>query len=256
MKTFFAFLKKEIMELIRSGRLTILLIVFVLFGIMNPAIAKITPWMMETMAGSLKDTGLVVTEVKIDALTSWTQYYKNLTMALIIFVLFVSNSFTKEFQSGTLVLVLTKGLSRFKVIFAKTFFMLLLWTLCYWMCYGITYGYNAYFWDNSIAPHMFYGAFLSWLFGVWILILIVFFSTLAQSNTTVLLGLGGTLIGLNLLNMFSSASKYLPIKLLNGLSLLMKETSVADYSSAILITVITSVFLIGCSVVVFNRKMI
>ncbi len=256
MKTFFAFVKKEIMELIRSGRLTILLIVFALFGIMNPAIAKITPWMMETMASSLKDTGLVVTEVKVDALTSWTQYYKNLTMALIIFALFVSNTFTKEFQSGTLVLVLTKGLSRFKVIFAKTFSMLMLWTLCYWICFGITYGYNAYFWDNSIVPHMFYGAFLSWLFGVWILILIVFFSTLAQSNTTVLLGLGGILIALNLLNMFSNTSKYLPIKLLNGLSLLMQETSVTEYSSAVLITVITSVLLIGCSVVVFNRKMI
>ncbi|MDF2843412.1 MAG: transporter permease [Herbinix sp.] len=256
MNTFFAFLKKEIMELIRSGRLTILLIVFILFGIMNPAIAKITPWMMETMAGSLKDTGLVVTEVKIDAITSWTQYYKNLTMALIIFVLFVSNSFTKEFQSGTLVLVLTKGLSRFKVIIAKALSMGMLWTLCYWICYGITYGYNAYFWDNSIAPHMFYGAFLSWLFGVWILILIVFFSTLAQSNTTVLLGLGGTLIVFNLLNMFTSVSKYLPIKLLGGLSLLTKEASLVDYSSAVLITVISSVLLVGFSVVIFNRKMI
>ncbi|MFT4146037.1 MAG: ABC transporter permease subunit [Mobilitalea sp.] len=256
MKTFFAFFKKELMELIRSGRLTILLIIFVLFGIMNPAIAKITPWMMETMAGSLKDTGLVVTEVKIDAMTSWTQYYKNLTMALIIFALFVSNTFTKEFQSGTLVLVLTKGLSRFKVVFAKTASMLMLWTLCYWMCFGITYGYNAYFWDNSITPHLFYGAFLSWLFGIWILILIVIFSTLVQSNTSVLLGLGGTLIVLNLLNMFSSVKKYLPIKLLDGLSLLMKGSSVADYNMAVLITIISSMIFVGCSIIVFNRKMI
>ena len=128
MKTQLAFLKKEYMELIRSGRLTILLFVFLLFGIMNPAMAKITPWLMETMASSLKSSGLIVTEAKIDAMTSWTQYYKNLQMALIIFVLLVSNTFTKEYQNGTLILVLTKGLSRYKVILAKMVSMMLLWT--------------------------------------------------------------------------------------------------------------------------------
>ena len=48
-----AFLKKEWMEAVRTGRLGILLLVFVLFGIMNPAMAKLTPWMMELMADSL-----------------------------------------------------------------------------------------------------------------------------------------------------------------------------------------------------------
>ena len=45
MKSLIAFIKKEWMEQVRSGRLLILLILFTLFGIMNPAIAKLTPWM-------------------------------------------------------------------------------------------------------------------------------------------------------------------------------------------------------------------
>ena len=44
MNGFFAFLKKELFELSRSGKLIIFGFVFVLFGIMNPAIAKLTPW--------------------------------------------------------------------------------------------------------------------------------------------------------------------------------------------------------------------
>lgn len=53
MKTFFVFVKKECMELLRTGKLTVLLIIFILFGIMNPAIAKLTPWLMEAMADTL-----------------------------------------------------------------------------------------------------------------------------------------------------------------------------------------------------------
>ena len=43
MKSLLAFIKKETMEQFRSGRLMILGILFVLLGVMNPAVAKITP---------------------------------------------------------------------------------------------------------------------------------------------------------------------------------------------------------------------
>ena len=95
MKSFVAFLKKEWMDLIRSGRFMVLVILFVVFGIMNPAIAKVTPWLMETMADSLAETGLIMTEVHIDAMTSWTQFFKNIPMALIAFVLIQSSIFSK-----------------------------------------------------------------------------------------------------------------------------------------------------------------
>ena len=41
-----AFLKKEWIEFTRSGRVWIVLAVCIFFGIMNPAIAKLTPWML------------------------------------------------------------------------------------------------------------------------------------------------------------------------------------------------------------------
>ena len=65
-----AFLKKEWMEAVRTGRLWILLLVFALFGIMNPAIAKLTPWMLELMGEQLAGTGIRVGEITVDAITS------------------------------------------------------------------------------------------------------------------------------------------------------------------------------------------
>ena len=77
MKQLAAFFQKEWIEQMRSGKLFIIIVVFMLFGIMNPAMAKLTPWMMEMASESLAESGLVVNEVTVDAMTSWTQYYKN-----------------------------------------------------------------------------------------------------------------------------------------------------------------------------------
>ena len=173
MKIFVSFVKKEWMEHVRSGRLLILGIVFILFGIMNPAIAKLTPWLLETMSESLAQSGISTQAVTITALDSWVQFFKNIPMGLIAFVLIESNIFTKEYDSGTLVLSLTKGLERFKVVVSKTIVLTVLWTISYWMCFGITYGYNEYFWDNSIAQNLMFSVVCWWLFGLWVIGLII-----------------------------------------------------------------------------------
>ena len=129
MKTLLAFMKKEWLEQLRSGRLAILGILFVLFGIMNPAIAKLTPWLLEVMADALEGSGLSVTAVTVSAMDSWMQFFKNIPMALIVFILLESSIFTKEYQSGTLVLALTKGLDRYKVVISKTLTLLVLWSV-------------------------------------------------------------------------------------------------------------------------------
>ena len=60
---FIAFLKKEYTESARSGKLLLLVILFCAIGIMNPAIAKLTPWLMETMSESLEETGMSIYEM-------------------------------------------------------------------------------------------------------------------------------------------------------------------------------------------------
>ena len=133
MKSLLAFIKKETMEQLRSGRLIILGILFVLLGIMNPAVAKLTPWMLEIFADSLAESGMTVTNVTVSAMDSWVQFFKNIPIGLIAFVLLQSSIFTKEYGSGTLVLSLTKGLARFKVVISKTAVLAVLWTLGYWL---------------------------------------------------------------------------------------------------------------------------
>ena len=48
-----ALMKKEFTELLRTNKAAVLLIVFTIFGVLNPALAKLTPWMLGLMSQTL-----------------------------------------------------------------------------------------------------------------------------------------------------------------------------------------------------------
>ena len=254
MKSLLALMRKEYMEATRTGKIMIIILLFVLFGIMSPAVAKLTPWMMKMLSDSMAESGLIVTNVQVDALTSWTQFFKNIPIALIAFVLIFSDIFTKEYKSGTLLLVLTKGLSRYKVVLAKTVLLLSLWTVGYGICFSITYGYNAYFWDNSIANNLFFSVTIWWLFSVWVICLIVLFSSLFQNNTGVTLCVGGTVLLAYLLNIIPRAKAYSPTVLMNTNSILMGVEEIDVYIKAIVITASLCIICIAVSIPIVNKR--
>ena len=238
----------------RSGKIMILAILFVLFGIMNPAIAKLTPWIFELLADSLAESGMTVTSVSVSAMDSWVQFFKNIPIALIAFVLLQSSIFTKEYGSGTLLLSLTKGLKRCKVVVSKTLVLMLLWTIGYWLCFGITYAYNAYFWDNSVAKNLIFSVICWWLFGMFVISLLVLFSTISNANIGVLLGVGGVVLVSYVIGLLPKANQYLPTLLTDGNSLIYGLVETKTYITAIVITVLASFICFIVSVPVFNKK--
>ena len=254
MKSLLAFIKKEFLEQFRGGKLFILGILFILFGVMNPAIAKLTPWLFEMLADSLAENGMIVTTVEVTAMHSWTQFFKNIPMGLIVFILLESGIFTKEYQTGTLVLSLTKGLERYKIVISKTIVLVTLWTVCYWLCFLITYAYNAYFWDNSTAQNLVFSAICWWLFGLWTIALQILFSTITKSNTGVLIGTGGVVFAFYLLGLFSKLKTYMPTLLMDGNSLIYGVTEAKTYVLSLSIAVIVTVVCFVVSIPIFNKK--
>jgi len=254
MRSFIAFIRKEITDQLRSGRLMILGLIFVLLGVMSPAIAKLTPWMLELMSDTLAESGMNVGEVSVSAMDSWVQFFKNIPIGLIVFVLLQSSIFTREYASGTLVLSLTKGLERFKVVVSKTALLISLWTIGYWLCFGITYVYNAYFWDNSVAQNLIFSVVCWWLFGIFVIALTVLFSTLTSSNTGVLLGAGGVVLLSYMLGLIPKIAQYLPTYLTDGNSLIYGAVESREYVAAILITAFASIVCFAISIPVFNKK--
>ena len=256
MRAFIAFLKKELLESVRCGKLIILGAVFVAFGIMNPAVAKLTPWMMEMFSEELASNGMIVTEVSVDAITSWTQFFKNIPIALITFVLVCAGSFAKEYEKGTLVLVLTKGLARYKVVIAKTLMSVLLWSSGYWLCFAITYAYNSYYWDNNIAQNLLAAVASWWLFGLLTVALMVLFSVISNTYSGVLLGTGAFVLASYVVGLFPKLSDYVPTSLMNGTALILGAENSDTYLVAAIVSILLTVLCIGAGILLFNKKQI
>ncbi|WP_122643007.1 ABC transporter permease subunit [Luxibacter massiliensis] len=256
MKQLTAFIKKEFLGQIRGGRFMILGILFCLFGIMNPATAKMLPWLLEIMSEQLAENGMFITGIEVDALTSWTQFFKNMPVLLIVFIVMFSGILTAEYQKGTLINVIAKGLKRWKILISKLLIMFVAWTAGYLITFGITYGYNAYFWDNHIVQNLLFAAFGYYLVGVWLISIILLASVILKSASAVILLVGAAFV-ISYLNGFLPAfQEYVPTYLLNSDELLMGILNSSRCMAAVGITVFLTVFNGILSVLIFNKKRI
>jgi len=254
MRSMIAFVKKEALEHLRSVRLLIIGIVFMVLGVSNPIFAKLTPWLFELLEDSLADGGMSVTGVTVSAIDSWVQFFKNIPIGLILLIILECNVFTKEYSSGTLILSLTKGLERYKVVISKALMLSVIWTVVYWISFILTYSINSVFWDNSVAQNLFFSILLWWIFGIWVISLAILFSTIFASSTMVLVGCGGSVLLSYLLAMLPKINKYLPTFITEGNALIYGVRSPEEYISATVIVLIEAAVFIYLSVPIFNKK--
>ena len=98
--------------------------------------------------------------------------------------------------------------------------LLSFWTWGYGICFAVTYGYHAYFWDNGVARSLFFSAAVWWLFGVWVICLLVLFSTLLGNHTGVILCTGGTVLLAYVLRIIPGGGAYSPVVLTDAGALL------------------------------------
>ena len=254
MKVFVAFFKKELLETKRSGKLILYLILSVAFGIMNPAVAKLTPVIVELFADSLAEGGMIVTDVTVNAISSWTQFFKNIPMLLIIFVVAEGSRLSRELESGTLVLALSKGVERYKVVSAKASVTLLLWSAMYSISYLVTYFYTAFYWDNSIADSIGFSAFCFWLFGAFTLSLAVLFGTAAKSYTAVLLSACASVAAVYVISLIPTIGRFSPAKLMSGMELIVGRSEPIDFLPAALISALIGIAAVCLSFPIMNKR--
>lgn len=254
MRALIAFFKKEVFEQVRTGKLLILIIIFLALGIMSPAIAKLTPWMLDIMSDALAESGMNIEQIEVDALTSWTQFYKNIPIGLIVFLVFQGGILTREITSGTLILALTKGLDRYKVIASKSLVLILEWSVCYLLCFIISYFGTALFWDNSIGNELIFAGLCWWLAGVLAVMLIILFSVITKSYPLTLLMSGGVCLVSYIIGLIPKVTKYTPTALFDGTSLVYGIKDINDFVPAFIITAILSLVCLILTIPMFNKK--
>lgn len=252
MKGYLAFLKKEIFEYTKTYKLFIMLMVFAVFGITNPLMTKLMPDILE----SLMTGDVIITLPEPTAYDAWTQFFKNATqMGLIVMAILFSGVLSSELSKGTLINMLTKGLSRTSVILSKYTCMVLVWTVSIALCFGLTYVYTVFLFPQDEISNLLFSVFCLWLFGLFLLAAMLFSSALSKSNYGCLLITGIVVVACMIVNVIPAAHKYNPISLsTDNMGLLMKSVEVSSLNNAILISCLFSMIFVLLSVLIFRKK--
>jgi ABC-2 type transport system permease protein len=244
-------LKKEITEFIKTPKGLILGILFIFFAIASPALAK---YMNEILAAVATD--IVITFPDPTLKDAWLQFYKNMnTICVIVYLIVMTGTISQEKQKGSILLILTKKVTRTQVLFNKFIAGILVFTvlLAVSALFGGLYTYNLfgdYFYDG-----LGFSLLILWLMGIFFTSLAVLVSVLGKTPTTsALLGFFGFAI-FQILNISNNMALFNPAgasSLVNGI---LADT-IADEKLwiAIVSPIVASVLLLGISNWVFKKQ--
>lgn len=252
MRGYIAFIKKELMDQLRTYKVLILFAVFFLFGMMSPLLAKLLP----DIISGMEMQGIVITIPEATAMDAYAQFIKNITqMGVIVILLVFGGVISNELTRGTLVNVLAKGLPRHTVILAKFTSILTMWTLVFVFSSIVNHGYTMFLFDTSSISNVIFSLFCLWLFGTFLLSLIILSSVLVGGSFGGLImtitGLGALLI----LDLFPKLEKINPIYLSsNSLEFISGALKPTEGLLPVLITFMLIVVNIGASIALFNNK--
>lgn len=180
--TFKAFFKKELMEIMRTSKIIILPALFLFFGVMSPLAAR---YMNEILSLVGEQQGVSIRFPDPTYVEAYAEFFKNLYfMMIIVTILVFAGTVAEEKTKGTIVLVMTKSLSRNGFIMGKLTAAILLFTFSYVLGTAICMYYTSLLFAEFINPGILAGTAVFWLFGLLMLTLTLLTSLLCRSMST------------------------------------------------------------------------
>lgn len=254
MRIFLSLLKKEAIEGARTKKMISTFILFLFIGLISPLTAKLTPMILQSMATGNIDIN-VAPPSEID---SWTQFFKNISqIGMFGLAIILSTQMANEFQKGTLINLLSKGLPRYQVVLSKIFYNFILWFIAYFCSFIITYFYTKYFFGISFPiRNILMAALLPFIFGLFLISLEILAGVISGNVIgTLILTAIGIVIQL-ILSIRDEIVKYMPIALIGKPVNLIKGIGYDDYYVPIITGSILLILSIVISIAVINKKQI
>lgn len=254
MRAYLSFTKKELMGNLRTYKLLIMFLVFLLFGMLGPLTAKLMPKLLETLITD----GITITLPEPSAFDSWAQFFKNVSqLGLFVVVILFSGMMANEYSHSTLTHVLTKGLKRSTVILSKFTASSMIWTGSYLVCFLTSYFYTKYFWPEDKILNLSYSVFYLWVFGILLLAAITFGGVVFRNSSGCLMFTGGVVVLLYVLNIVPKIQKYNPVALISSnMDILKVQSLPMDLLPSLVVSLAVIVFFIASAIGLFNKKQI
>ena len=254
MRIFLSLLKKEAIEGSRTKKMISTFILFLFIGLISPLTAKLTPMILQSIATGNID----INAVPPSEIDSWTQFFKNISqIGMLGLAIILSTQMANEFQKGTLINLLSKGLPRYQVVLSKIFYNFILWFIAYFGSFILTYFYTKYFFGISFPiKNILMAALLPFIFGLFLIALEILAGVISGNVIgTLILTTAGIVIQL-ILSIRDEIVKYMPIALIGKPVNLIKGIGYDDYYVPIITGSILVIIFIVISIAVINKKQI
>ncbi len=250
MSGYIAFVKKEFTENMKNYRFLIMFAVFLIFGITSAFLAKFTPEILSALAADMEMSPEPV------ALDAWKQFYKNISgVGFSAFIILYGSCLSGEYSKGTLVLMVTKGLSRKAVILAKYTIAAILMTISYWVSYAATYGYTAFLWQDASLPNVALAALALWIAGFLYLSILMIGCVIFRQTFTSILFTGGIVAVISLLGIIEPIAKFSPFILTTkNIDLISGEITLSDFMIPAVVSIVISILGLLLAIRLFNKK--
>lgn len=253
MKQTILFTGKELKELWKTYKFLILWAVLLLFGMLSPLFAKLTPELFSQI-----DLGLGAPLQLPDAtfLDAYVQFFKNMTqICLIVLVLVLSGTIPHELKSGTAVLMLSKGLSRSSFILSKYTAALLCWAAGYALSAAVCFGYTQFLFPEQSPKSLGMALFALWLFGAFLLACVAFGGVLFSQAYAGALLTGGAVVVCYLAGLIPGVKRFSPTFLAScNLELISGARAAQEILPALLVTAALCIMLLAGSILTFRKK--
>ncbi|MCC5894194.1 MAG: ABC transporter permease subunit [Alkalibacterium sp.] len=252
MRGFNAFVSKELKENMRNYKFFILGIVFAIVGLLSPLSAKFLPELME----NLLDETITIILAEPTYIDSWLQFFSNISqIALVAFVLVFSSVMSKEYEQGTLVHMVTKGLPRLTIYAAKLSVLALSWTVFYWLSFAITLGYTAFYFPDGTTEGLLISAGSFYLFGLLLISVLMVAGVVFKNTYTPLLVVGGFIGLLFIGNIVPAVERWSPLQLsTRNIELLTTLEADRAFTQGLIVTLVSILVLSILGGVIFKRK--
>lgn len=199
-------IKKEIKEYTKTPKGLILIILFMFFALTSPASAK---FMNEIIAAVATDIQITFPEPTLQ--DSWIQVFKNMnSICLIVYIIVMSASISQEKVKGSILLVLTKKVSRFQFLMTKFIVGILVFTVLLLTSTIVSAWYTHLLFGAFIYEGLFLSLLLYWLMGLFFTALSIFVSVVGKTPTnSALLGFFAYAV-LQILNISNNIARFNP----------------------------------------------
>lgn len=247
-----AILKKEFLEIVRTKKLVILIIIFLFVAVSSPILAKLIPSLFKNL--ELQGIRIQIPEPTWrDAID---QFVKNLSQIAVIVIVFVfAGSVAEEKNKKTLEIVLTKPIARSSFIISKFISSLVTTSIVFIIASIIFYLYALSIFGNFSAANFALLSILLLLY-LWQVISLTIFCSTAFNNQIMAAGLTFLIeiVLVSILGAIDKIAKYLPGYALANYKDIMSGERVNNYLPSIIISFIVITAMLILSIVVFQKQ--